>query len=213
METALSDLVAQLAADVPARNAVPADDQYTRCVTDAVADFSRRAGRVQVSQLRLEAGMASYPLPDGFVRLVQLVWPSAEYSPSGGVLITSRGLVPYRPDCLPRHTIAGGRISFYPAPVFAATVDLVYQAGWVLDEEQNYPELGEEESGIVLQLAAARALEIQANAAAQEAWSYQLGDERVSHEKLAEALGARAQAARQTYLERVAGYVGPIMTR
>jgi hypothetical protein len=46
---------------------------------------------------------------------------------------------------------------------------------------------------------------LQANKAAQEAWSYQIGDERVSKEKLAAELRAQAQAAEQNFLDQVAG--------
>lgn len=204
MALALSELVARLQADVPARDAIPSLEQYERCVRDAVADFSRRAGRVKIATLSIVAGTATYSLPADFVRLIRI---ESLFQPDG-VMHTASGLVPVSQSFSERTTIADGQITFWPTPNYSTTRYLHYQAGWVLDASNAYQELGEAEAEIAMRLAAAKALFLQANKAAQEAWQYALGDERVSKERLAGELRAQAEATERAYTQALSGYNG-----
>lgn len=195
MSVALSDLVTRLQDDVPARNSIPSADQYERAVKDAVADFSRRSGRIKITSLSIVSGTASYALPADFVKLVGL---EAIAGP-GGIINSPSGLIPVSATFEERWTVADSQITFYPTPSYTLARDLEYQAGWILDTGDQYQEMGDLEAGIILKLAAAHALTFQANKAAQEAWQYQIGDERVSKERLAEALRAQAKESRDAY--------------
>lgn len=209
MSISLNDLVDRLQEDVPAREAIPSADQYQRCITGAVDDFGRRAGRVKISMLSILSGTASYPLPDDFVRLIQL--ESLQYPDN--LMHTAAGLVPLSQGYSEHHTIADGQITFYPTPSYSITRYLHYQAGWVLDAGNLYQEMGEEHAEVLLHHAAHKALLMQANYFAQQAWQYQIGDERVSKERLAEQLRNQAKEQIEAYKAGIATYNGPYGSR
>ena len=98
--------------------------------------------------------------------------------------------------------IADGVMTFYPTPTYTISRDYEYKAGWALSGG-SYAEMGDTEAGIVLLLAASKVLGLQASKAAQEAWSYQIGDERVSKERLSEQLRLQGDALRVQYMEAV----------
>jgi len=202
--TALSVLVARLQEDVPARNGVPSADQAERAVVDAVADFSQRAGRLKIGTLSIVGGQASYSLPADFVSMVRLFSLFAEQ----GIINSGQGLIPVDARWKERYVIADGTITFYPTPTYSTSRDFEYKAGWFLDNTSAYDEMGDTEAGIVLILAAAKVLGFQANKAASDAWMYQVGDERVSKERLSEQLRLQSDAMQVKYAEALRSYKG-----
>jgi hypothetical protein len=205
----LIELVTRLQEDVPARDSVPSAAQYESAVKDAVSDFSRRTGRTKITTISVISGTATYDLPGDFVKLVRL----ESLTTPDRVIISGDGIIPVSATWQERWTIADGKITFYPTPVYNLSRDLEYQAGWVLDASDEYLEMGEEEAGIVLLEAASKALKLQANKASQQAWQYQVGDERISKERLATELRAQSQENHSRYLEAVGKYNGLIGTR
>jgi len=201
MTASLESLVTRLQADVPARSGAPDSSQYEQAVRDAVSDFNRRAPMEKVAMLSIVSGTAAYSLPADFVRVISL----QSLTEPGGVIVSGSGLIPTSATFRERYTIAGLTITFYPTPSYALARELWYAAGHVLDGDDAYPDMTSDVAGQVMLKAQAIALMLQANKAAQEAWSYQIGDERVSKEKLAAELRAQAQAAEQRYLQKVAG--------
>ncbi len=202
--TNLIDLVEQLEENVPAKDGVPSAAQYAQAVPDEAADFSRRCGRVKIATLSVVSGTASYALASDFVQLVKLY----SLSNADGIINSGTGLIPVNVSWTEKYQVADGTITFYPTPEYTLSRDYEYKAGWVLDSSDVYQEMGSFEAGIVLLLAEARALGLQANVAAQQAWSYQIGDERVSKEKLADVLRAQAEARKADYMDAVRQYGG-----
>ena len=199
MSISLSSLVSRLQSDVPARNSVPSAEQYERAVTEAVADFSQRAPMEKVSSVSVVNGTAAYTLPADFVKLIGL----ESLVNASGVLITDSGLVPVSSSFSERLMVNGTTLTIYPTPTYTMARDLWYMAGYILDDDAAYADMSEAEAALVMMLATAKALGWQANAAALEAWNYQIGDERVSKERLAEALRSQAQDFERRYYETV----------
>jgi hypothetical protein len=199
MSISLSSLVSRLQSDVPARNSVPSAEQYERAVTEAVADFSRRAPVEKISSVNVVSGTAAYTLPTDFVRLVQL----ESLTIANGVIVNDTGIIPVSSSFSERLMVSGTTLTIYPTPTYSMERDLWYMAGYVLDNSDAYPDLDEAGAALVMMLATAKALSWQANAAALEAWQYQIGDERVSKEKLADALRAQAQDFERRYYQAV----------
>ncbi len=201
--TALSVLVSRLQEDVPARNSIPSADQAERAVIDAVADFSRKAGRMKIGTLSIVSGQASYTLPADFVSMIRIYSMFAE----NGIINSGQGLIPTNARWNERHVIADGVITFYPTPTYSISRGFEYKAGWVL-ETASYDEMGDTEAGIVLLLAAAKVLHLQANKTVSEAWTYQIGDERVSKERLSEQIRLQSDAMQAKYLDALQTYKG-----
>lgn len=202
MDISLSDLVNRLQDDVPARDSVPTDAQYERCVKDAVAAFSRKCGRVKIATLSVVSGTATYDLPADFVKLIRL----ERLTTPDNVIVSGEGLIPVSATYEERWTIADGQITFYPTPTYTLARDIEYVAGWVLGSGDSYAELGDAEAEVFLKLAASRALGMQANKVAQEAWQYAIGDERVSKEKLAGELARQSKDMLDAYNGAVGDY-------
>ncbi|MCL4295679.1 MAG: hypothetical protein KJ077_08125 [Anaerolineae bacterium] len=203
----LSALRLKLMELVSARAQTPNFRQYTLAIMDAVADYSERKPLEKTATLAIVSGTASYDLPADFLRLVSLESATA----TDGVLISDAGLIPVSDTFRESYTIAGGRITFIPTPQYTATKRLWYGAAYLLDGDEIYADLGREGERLVMLKAQAIALQIQANRAAQEAWQYAIGDERVNKEKLAEALAKRAKEMSDEYeavIEKQAGQVG-----
>lgn len=209
MAIALADLVAHLQEDVPARDSTPSADQYERCIKDAVADFSRKTGRIKIATINVVSGTATYTLPSDFVKLIRM----ESLTTPDGVIISGAGLIPVSATYKERWTVADDQITFYPTPTYSLARDFEYQAGWVLDANDQYQEIGEGEVEILIRMAASKALTFQANKAAQQAWQYAIGDERVSKERLAGELREQARQAMTDYLEAVKTYNGAIGRR
>lgn len=199
MSISLSSLVSRLQSDVPARNSVPTEEQYERAVTEAVADFSRRAPMEKMSSVSVVSGTAAYAMPSDFVRLVGL----ESLTNASGVIINDSGIIPVSSSFSERLMVNGTTLTIYPTPTYTMERDLWYQAGYILGDDDAYADLDEAGAALVLMLATAKALGWQANAAAMEAWQYQIGDERVSKERLAEAIRNQAKEYERQYYEAV----------
>lgn len=203
----LSALRLKLMELVSARAQTPNFRQYTLAIMDAVADYSERKPLEKTALLSIVSGAASYDLPADFLRLISLESAAA----ADGTLVTDAGLIPVSDTFKEYYTIAGGRITFVPTPQYTTTKRLWYGAAYLLDADEAYADLGREGERLVMLKAQAIALQIQANKAAQEAWQYAIGDERVNKEKLAEALAKRAREMSDEYeavIEKQAGQVG-----
>jgi hypothetical protein len=195
MSIPLSTLVGRLRVDVPPRDGVPSDAQYERCVKDAVTDFGQKAGRSKIGSISIVSGTAAYTLPTDFVRLIQM----DSLSSDGRVINRGGGLIPMSSGFSETWTISNGQLTFYPTPAYTMVRYFEYQAGWALDGSDNYTDMSEVEAGVLLHLARSQALTAQANIAAREAWSYQMGEARVSKERLAAELREQAKQARADY--------------
>jgi hypothetical protein len=213
MSVALADLVTRLQADIPARSSVPSESQYEQCVKDAAADYSRRRKMQKMTTLNIVSGTATYDLPDDFLRLIKLERSTVM---DGNVIIANEGLIPVSSTYEERHIIAGGQITFYPTPTYSQSRDLWYAAGHVLDGDEEYPDMTEDDAGIVLLKAAACALRRQANAAASgqgNVVEYQIGDERVKKSDVAGSLRSQANDMEREYLAAVEAAVGALGVR
>lgn len=209
MTISLGALVGIVTRDVPQRNGVPGLEQVIQKVKDATAEVSRRAGLVKVATLTMVPGQATYNLPADFVKMIQLESPA---SPDG-VIVSGQGLIPVSAGWQERWTIAAGRITFYPTPAYSLARDLEYRAGYVLDDEEMYPDMSEDVAALVRLKAQAECLHLQATDASKEAWQYQIGDERVSKERLAGELRAQADALEKQYEKALAAHVGTVGLR
>jgi hypothetical protein len=209
MSINLSSLVSQLQSDVPARDGVPSTTQYTQSVKDAVADFSRQAPMQRVVTLNMISGTAIYDLPSDFVKAVRV----ASLTNPSGVIIADQGIIPVSADYNERWMVAGRKITFYPTPTYSIARDVWYAAGHVLDSGDAYPDLTGEDAAIVMLKARAIALTLKGNVAADNAWDYAIGDERVSKVRLSEQLFARAADLDAQYLVSVHAKIGVVGAR
>lgn len=196
----LIELVRRLQADVPARGGIPSHEQAERLVKQAVADYGDLAPTTKRLTLNLVTGTATYNLPADFVRLMRL---ERAIDVVGGVSISAAGIVPVNLDEDEEWFVSNNQITFYPTPQFNDTRILYYAAGFSL-ASGTYAEMDERQAGRVLLKAQALALQIQANKAAQDAWQYDTGNERVNKERLAEALRKQANDLERQYKEEVA---------
>lgn len=209
MTVPLALLIAQLQDDVPARNGVPAENQYERCVRNAVADYGRRNPLRKLTTLAIVSGTASYSLPSDFLRVITL---ESLTSPDG-VIISGTGLIPVSATFKERYYITGTTITFDPTPTYTVSRDLWYAATYVLDSSSEYADMTQAVADTAMLKAQSLALHLQASKAAQEAWQYAIGDERVSKERLSEALAKEAKALDAEYQAAVAAAIGPVGMR
>ena len=204
--TTLTEFVARLQSDVPADNSVPSTAQYQQAVKDAVADFSRRTGRVKIGTLNVISGTATYNLPADFQKMIELLTISVS-----GTLITPNGLIPMDANFSDeKFTIYNQTITFYPTPTYTMDRDFRYKAGWVLSVD-TFLEMGTLEEDIVMLKAQSLALTKQANVPASGLNKYSFGA--VSVDKSGESDGTRANAERREreYLDAVDSYNGRAM--
>ena len=206
MSMTLAELVARLQEDIAQREAVPSETQYAQMVQDAVADYSRRRPLHRLTTLTIVSGTAEYDLPTDFLRLIRLEGLFSQ----DGVIHSTSGLIPVSAGYEESFTIAGRTLTFYPTPSYSTSRDLTYAAAHVL-EGGEYPDMTEEDAGIVLLKAQALALQTQARASALagEVVEYAIGDERVKRATVSEALSTQAKEAQQAYLEAVRAVVAP----
>lgn len=195
----------RLSGAVPARNGVPGAEQRQDALFEAVEALNRRAPRTKIASLSITAGQASYSLPDDFILLIKI----DSLATPEGVYISDQGLVPLpAAGWSEQYTISGRTITIYPTPGYTSTRQITYAAGHILDEDDQYAEMSKAEAGAVLLHAQAACMTLQANAAAQKAWTYQLGDERVSMERLATELREQARELERQFVqtaERLSG--------
>ena len=213
MSIALGDLVSRLQADVPARDGVPALAQYEYAIKDAVADYSRRNPMTLIASLAVVSGTATYNLPADFLYLIQLdLLVSAD-----GVLHTADGLIPTAASWTEFYTINGQTITFVPTPTYTMTRTYRYAAAHVLDDDDEYPYLTDENCAILILKAQALALRRQAfsliTSGSGEIVEYAIGDERVKKSSPSERLNAAASALEAQYLEQVQRAIGTTGSR
>lgn len=187
MGVALSSLAARIQASVPAVDSVPGD--YDQIVKDAVSHVSDMAPMIKESALVLNSGTATYDLPGDFSKLI---WLESVYTPDG-VIVSDAGLIPIADNYQERIQIAGGRITFVPTPAYAATREMRYTARYLLDGSNSYPDMTEDLADLVVVYGRYLALTEQATDAANKAWSYSIGDERIDMTKRAQALRDQAK--------------------
>lgn len=203
----LEGLRLRLMETVAAWKSTPSISQYTLAVLDAIADYGERKPPEKAALLSIVSGTASYDLPADFARFIRL----EEATATDGVLVTDAGLIPVSESFRESYTIAGGRITFVPTPQYTTTKRLWYAAAYLPDDDGVYADLGKEARRLVLLKAKAIALQFQADRAAQEAWQYAIGDERVNKEKLSDTFAKRAKEAGDEYegaIEKQIGQIG-----
>jgi hypothetical protein len=164
-------------------------NQVEQAIKDAVTDLNERTPVLKTVDLAIVAQQANYTLPADYVRLEQL-HPGVIYA----------GMVPDHPPITgERVVVQGGVLTIMPTPTSTYKRTLDYWAGHVLNVT-TYQTLSASDVLAVLYKAQASVLLLQANKAAQQAWSYQVGEERTSKEKLAAELRAQANGMEQQYL-------------
>jgi hypothetical protein len=206
----LAAIVERLTGDVPLYGGIPTAAQVEQAIKDAVADLSARRSLRKRAEIVVDSGQASYELPADFLAPIRL---ESLLAAEGEALITPQGIIPVGASFQEEFTIAAGQITFYPTPTYSATRYLWYRAGYLLDEDEAYPEMTANDSRLALLKARASLLGLQADRAAQEAWQYAFGDEKVNKEKLAESLAKRAEALEKEYTQAVATGAGPVGLR
>jgi hypothetical protein len=209
MSVSLVTWIERLQGDVPAHDGVPSSEQCQQAIMEAVTDFNTRATRQKVATIQIKSGQATYDLPPDFWKYIRLTWRTAK-----DVIISPDGLIPLSPfQPADHHTISGLTISFYPTPQYTVPRDLWYGAGHVLNgdiDNPAYAEMLPQEQGIIHLLAQSKALMLQANAAARQAWSYNLGSEGVNKTTLADKLRDQAKELKGDYEEKVKRIVGMV---
>jgi hypothetical protein len=209
MTILFSTLTSRLQNAVAARNSVPSTSQYEQAVRDAVNDFNSVATRLKLVMLSIQAGTAVYALPTDFVKFVSLEWVNL-LEPSG-VMVTGSGLVPISATFNEFNQIEGSNIRLTPTPTYTMARELWYGAGHVESgSPAQYAEMSEREARIILLLAQSIALGYQVNVASGEITSEQLGDVRVTRERIAQDLTTRAANLEKQYQSAVAKYVGAL---
>ena len=203
MTVNLALLVEQLKGEVPARNQIPSDQQYTTAIADAVLDYSNRVPIRKQVELAIVAGTANYTLPTDFAAYISL----DIFLDQDGILNTPAGLIALPLDFSEEISIAGRTLTISPTPTYSTSRTLRYRAFYELDQNSDY-DLTPQQAAVIRLKAQAICLNLQANAAAQEAWSYKLGDESVDKKGVYEALKKQAEAVEKQY--RAALQSGPV---
>lgn len=210
--------MSRLAADVPLVGGVPDAEQAERCVRAAVDALSGAAPIPRVSTISVTPGVASYDLPADFLRMRRLT----SLLRHDRVIIGGEGVIPMNAAAPTEEqvSVAGLTLTIWPTPTYTLARELHYDAGY-LEVDGAYPALTDALGRVVSLKARAEALRLQAGSTARQAWSYQVGDERVSKEKLAAALAEQANALDAQFDAQVArllsgggaGTVSPYGTR
>jgi hypothetical protein len=213
MSKLLSDLVEQLALDVPAVDSIPTAVQYENAVKDAVRDFSERCGLEQIATLNVVPGTATYDLAADFLKLIVL----ETFESIDGVIISSVGLIPTNITYEERFTIRNGQIKFWPTPTYTMARDYRYKAAWIgtdvpadgsVAEDVNYETMGEREARIILLKAQATALTKQANAQDGTSIKYSFGAVSEDLTGAGDTLRKSSKSLDDEYLEACKEYNG-----
>ncbi|RPI92892.1 MAG: hypothetical protein EHM40_11615 [Chloroflexi bacterium] len=213
MSKLLSDLVEQLALDVPVVDSIPTAVQYENAVKDAVRDFSERCGLEQIATLNVVPGTATYTLASDFLKMIVL----ETFESIDGVIISSAGLIPTNVSYEERFTIRNGQITFWPTPTYTMARDYRYKAAWIgtdvpadasVAADVNYETMGEREARIILLKAQATALTKQANAQDGTSIKYSFGAVSEDLSSGGESLRKSAKALETEYVEACRDYNG-----
>jgi hypothetical protein len=185
---------------------VPGGAGYDAAVREAVGDFGYRVPRVLIGTLSVVAGTAGYDLPAGFIRLIELAGTGTAVFRDGNGYLVPGGMGDER------HTISGGRITFYPTPAYTLARTMRYAAGYPYDATTDeFTGLTDDLARIALMRAQATTLRGLATAAAAGAGlSYRIGDVSVQR-TVTQAHGQLAAELDAAYLDacrRVTGFIG-----
>ena len=126
------------------------------------------------------------------------------------MLVVAAGLIALDADFDEIYMFAGGYLTIYPTPCYAAQRELLYAAGHVLDNANAYPDLNAADARIVLLKAQQLALDLQANVAAQSGWKYQIGDEMVDKSGMGGKLREQATYLQKQYEDAIAKAAGSV---
>jgi len=177
----LTGLVARVTADVPAYNIVPSSGQYTQAVKDAVDAYSLRNPIVDTTTLSLVADTADYDLPSDFI--VEIRMRAPELADYYGEEWEIKG---------------DGTVTFYPTPDVAHDYELRYCARHTLSGN-DYADLTDTDARVLLLYAKSLCLQMKSDKAADDAWEYTEGEQRVSKVKQSAAFETRAKKAEADY--------------
>lgn len=199
MAVSLVALTNRLQSLAPAQDGAPSEGGYVQCVKDAVLQLAQDAPRRVTAELSVISGTANYLMPADFLFLID--WPVL--TGANGVMIDARGIIPM-PDggWRERVTVADGVLTIYPTPGYTMLRTYRYAGAHVLTGEPGaevYATLNENSARVVLLYATYLVLTQQAQAAAGQAWKYQIGDEMVDKSRLGDVRMAAAQAALHGY--------------
>lgn len=190
---------------VPVRDGIPSAEQRQAALFDGLDALNRRAPRTKIVSVAVVAGQDIYTLPADFILLIKI----DNLATPEGILISDYGLIPIPASGqTEEYTISGQTITFYPTPAYNTTRRITYAAGHIMGEDDEFTEMSRAEGAAILLHAQAACLTLQANAAAQKAWQYQLGDERVSMERLSAELREQARELERQFnvtTERLGG--------
>lgn len=190
----LTELTYRLQRMVPARNSIPATDDYEQLVRDAVMQLSQDLPILRTATISVVSGIASYDLPSDFLNLIEVV----SLSNPTGILVTSAGLVPVPADFEEQVRVEGLKVVFEPTPTYTLIRSIRYAAFHELVDD-GYATLTENGARAALLYAQYLALTQQANAVAGDGWSYQIGDERVDKSRQGEGLRSQADGVLKQY--------------
>ena len=207
----LSELVDRLAAEVPAEDGVPSEEQYERAIKDAILDFSERCGLIRSATISVVPNTATYELPADFLSLIST---PALYSPfPDSVIHTIDGLIPIPTTYRYQEEVytSGLNIVFTPTPTYQITRVIRYKAAWVStveDYDEDYESLGEREARIVLLKAESIAMNKLSNSQAGSAIKYSFGAVSEDLTGGSESTKATADLKDSEYLEACKTYNG-----
>lgn len=202
MSVSLASLTTRLQALAPVRDGVPTEAGYVQCVKDAVSALSHDAPRRCTGAVSVVSGAASYALPADFLFLIE--WP--QLALAADVMVTPQGIVPMPDGWRETATAGDGVLTISPVPAYTMPRSYRYAGAHVLTGNvgsEVYVTLNENAARIALLYATYLVLLQQAQAAAQGAWRYQIGDEMVDKSRLGDAAMSAAQAALTSYQREV----------
>jgi hypothetical protein len=192
----LTSLVSQLQDDVPQRGNVPSEVQYADCVQAAVADYGRRRPMLRRTSIDVVSGTAEYSLPADFYKLV--TFQSA--LTTGGVMIKPTGLVPV-PDYFQEDIeVLGRTLRIVPTPAYSWEGRVLkYLAVHVLDDDQQYPYLEEEDAAVFMLKAQAIALRLIANTMSSRVADFSVRDVRENRSSPLSEMREQIESLEQDY--------------
>lgn len=209
MAVSLLDLISRLAEDVRPLNGVPSATQVRQAVLDAADALAEAVPTVKTATIAVVRDTASYALPADFLQIKEL----AGLTRHGKVIVDGSGIIPLDRaiTTTERVTAVDGELVISPVPAYTLSRTLTYLAGHVLttvDGQDVFADLTARAASVLLLKAQSIVLMLQATDQARRAWSYQVGDNRTSKEKLAAELRAQAAAFQAEFDRRAAGLIG-----
>lgn len=193
----INDLITEAKTLVQDTHTWVTDLTWTRIAKDAVTAYSKKFPIIKQWALSLLADVDTYPVPDGFLYLVD--FPTSSKWRDGDVLNTPSGLVPFNESLsYPEEVrVQGKSIWVSPTPQSSIDIEAKYAAAHILDVNNDYSTIPDSDISIVLAKMKAMALDAMAQKAS-EAVDYSEGDTRLvfsNRAKQYESLAAKAELA------------------